>query len=45
MDEVGVKVVGQGDIGIDPVTHRNSCHGNTGLLALLGDLDLEGFRV
>lgn len=33
------------DIGINPVTHRNSCHGNTGLLALLNDLGLEGFRV
>jgi hypothetical protein len=33
------------DIGIDSVTHRNSCHGNTGLLALLDDLGLEGFRV
>src|ERR1700712_724361 len=32
-------------IGVDAVAHRNSGHGNTGLLALLDDLGLERFRV
>lgn len=33
------------DVGVDPVTHRDSGHGNAGLLAFLDDLGFEGFRV